>query len=194
MQEELGGWEAFLGIEESDENYGIFVLIEKFDEPDFKNSLKLITPAMTLKNELGHPVNLAMVGDVTDEDVERLKSYAVSQIHVKKLKSVDEMLDFLKNFVSEVKPFVLIGSSDGFASQVFPYLAQTDDVGYLGGGIQLNLSSEDNKVLVKRKIYGGLLIETVKNLKQGVQFVTLRPDSFEEIKGEVSTDVEVKIW
>ena len=194
MQEELGGWEAFLGIEESDENYGIFVLIEKFGESDFENSLKLITPALNLKEELGHPVNLVLVGNFADDDIEKLKTFPVSEIHVKKLQSSGELLDFLKNFISEVKPFVLIGNSDGAASDVFPYLAQSDDVGFLGGGINLSLSSEDNKILIKRKIYGGLLIETVKNLKQGVQFVTLKPEVFEETKGEGSSDAEVKTW
>jgi len=194
MQEELGGWEAFLGIEESDENYGIFVLIEKFGESDFESSLKLITPALSLKEELGHPVNLVLVGNFTDEDVEKLKAFPVSEIHVKKLRNLDELLDFLKKFISDVKPFVLVGSSLGFASDVFPYLAQSDDVGFLGGGINLSLSSEDNRILVKRKIYGGLLVETVKNLKQGVQFVTLKPDVFELTKDKGSSDVEVKTW
>ncbi len=194
MQEELGGWEAFLGIEESDENYGIFVLIEKFGESDFESSLKLVTPALSLKEELGHPVNLVLVGNFTDEDVENLKAFPVSEIHVKKLQNLDELLGFLKKFISDVKPFVLIGSSHGFASDVFPYLAQSDDVGFLGGGINLSLSSEDNRILVKRKIYGGLLVETVKNLKQGVQFVTLKPDVFELTKDKGSSDVEVKTW
>ncbi len=194
MQEELGGWEALLGMEESEENYGIFVLIEKFDESNFEKCTRLITPALSLKDELGHPVSLILIGNTTDGDIEKLKAFPVSTIHVKKLQKPDETLDFLKEFISEIKPFVLIGSSDGIASDVFPYLAQSDDVGYLGGGIQLSLNSEDNKILVKRKIYGGLLIETVKNLKQGVQFVTLRSDYFEEPMGGENTDVEVKTW
>ncbi len=194
MQEELGGWEAFWGVEESEENYGIYVFMEFFDDNEPEERLKMLAPALSLKEELGHPVNVVLAGKVSDEIVEMARQFPVSKIHVKKMDSAQGLLEFLREFISETKPFVIIGDLQGKARELFPYLAQEMDAGYLGGGLYVSLSPEDNKVTVKRKIYGGLLIETVKNLKDGVQFITVDTSSFELPEKGESQDVEVKEW
>ena len=194
MQEELGGWEAFLGVEEQEENYGIYVFIEIFKDESLEDMLKLFTPALRLKEELGHPVNAIIAGKMDSSTIERVKKIPVSEIHVKKMDSPEGVLDFLRDFVKEKKPFVLIGSVSGAAHDAFPYLAQELDAGYLGGGLSLSLSPEDNKVVVKRKIYGGLLVETVKNLKDGVQFVTMEIATLESPEEGEPQEVEVQEW
>ena len=193
MQEELGGWEALLGFEETQENYGIFVFMEIFDD-DLQEQIKLLTPALSLKEELGHPVNAVLVGRISDENIELMRKFPVSKIHVKKMDSAQGLVEFLREFVSETKPFVMIGDMEGRARDLFPYLAQEEDAGYLGGGLSVSLSPEDNKVMIKRQIYGGLLIETVKNLKDGVQFITVDKSQIETPEVGEPQDVEVKEW
>ncbi len=163
MQQELGGWEAFLGMEEQEENYGIFVLFEM--DRNLDDQLKLLSFAFELKEELGQPVSVILTGDVQDSHIEKLKKYPVSEIHVKKLTKPEELLQFLNEFIEEKKPLVLIVDTGGSAKNLFPYLAQKRSEGYLGGGEHLSISAEDMKFVIKMKICGGLLVETVKNAK-----------------------------
>ncbi len=193
MQQELGGWEAFLGMEETEENYGIFVLID-LTSKSFDDQLGLLTFAFELKEELGQPVSVIVAGNSQNDHIERLKKFPVSEIHVKKISNQRELIDFLKSFIEEKKPLVLVGDLDTGARDAFPYIAQTRNEGYIGGGESLSISPDDRKVIVKRKIYGGLLVETVKILKDGVQFVTLKSSEREAPQESEPQDVEVKEW
>ncbi|GEM_PF-6839821 len=193
MQQELGGWEAFLGLEE-EENYGIFVLFDLVSNKSLDEQLKLLGFAFELKEELGHPVSVVLAGDVREDHIQRIKKYPVSEVHVKKCTNQEEALSFLEKFINEKKPLVLAGGVKSLAKDIFPYLAQKSGEGYLGGGEHLSISPEDRKVIVKRKIYGGLLVETVKNTRAGVQFVTLRTDNAKSPEEQEIQELEVREW
>lgn len=174
---------------------GVMVFAEQKDGKIHKVAYELIGKARELADQLGEEVTCCLCGPEKTDAMELIRRGADKVYFVKheELFSLPEVLTYSKNIVKvieSVKPKVCLFGATSFGRSIAPRVAAAMQCGLTADCTDLEIDSEDNKLVQIRPAFSENILAHIKS-QFYPQMATVRYKEFDEAKSDENRTGEV---
>lgn len=158
----------------------ILVIAEQRDGELKKVTFEILGKAQTLAAELGGQATAVVLGNGVSDTADTLAQYGAGKVYVGDdaalgAYSPDGWASVIAELATRIEPAAILGPATSFGKDLVPRVAARLGAGVASDVIGLEVS--DGRLLIKRPIYAGKAIATVR-VNTDPQVATVRPNTF----------------
>ncbi|MGO1372185.1 MAG: electron transfer flavoprotein subunit alpha/FixB family protein [Senegalia sp. (in: firmicutes)] len=174
----------------------VWVFAEQRQGKIMKVAIELLGEGRKLAEKTDSKLCAILLGHETDDLARELVAYGADKVYVadhELLKdfTTDGYTKVISEAIDEIKPEIILMGATHIGRDLAPRVAARVDTGLTADCTQLEIDSEDNKILQTRPAFGGNLMATISCEKHRPQMSTVRPGVMDKSDRDDSREGEI---
>ncbi|ACB85451.1 electron transfer flavoprotein subunit alpha [Natranaerobius thermophilus] len=179
-----------------DEYKGVWVFAEQRDGELMPVTIELLGEGKRIAKEIGEELSAVLIGDNVEDLTKELFAYGADNVYLcqdELLKNftTDGYTKVLTNMINDYKPEIILIGATHIGRDLAPRVASRVNTGLTADCTQLDIDSEDNKLLQTRPAFGGNIMATIICPDHRPQMATVRPGVMQKAEKEDSREGKV---